>query len=99
MTFCYFPITFKPPPDDPYGITSDDLKSSLRYNDYYYPPNYLVYLASDIELLTFRKCLASNAQFAKFALPLILEKLSSTSGSAKVSHFILILLMTMLLMT
>jgi hypothetical protein len=49
-------------------------------------PNYLVYLASRIELLTFRKCLASNAQFAKFALPLILEKLSSTSGSAKVSH-------------
>ncbi|KAK9454188.1 Dos2-interacting transcription regulator of RNA-Pol-II-domain-containing protein [Dipodascopsis uninucleata] len=29
-TFCYFPITFRPPPDDPYGITSDDLKLKLR---------------------------------------------------------------------
>lgn len=30
ITFCYFPITFRPPPDDPYGITSDDLKKALR---------------------------------------------------------------------
>ncbi|KAK9345583.1 Dos2-interacting transcription regulator of RNA-Pol-II-domain-containing protein [Lipomyces starkeyi] len=28
--FCYFPITFRPPPDDPYGITSEDLKLKLR---------------------------------------------------------------------
>jgi hypothetical protein len=28
--FCYFPITFKPPPDDPYGISSHDLKEALR---------------------------------------------------------------------
>ncbi|KAK9463018.1 Dos2-interacting transcription regulator of RNA-Pol-II-domain-containing protein [Lipomyces oligophaga] len=28
--FCYFPITFRPPPDDPYGITADDLKMKLR---------------------------------------------------------------------
>lgn len=28
--FNYFPITFKPPPDDPYGITSQDLKDRLR---------------------------------------------------------------------
>ncbi|KNE73302.1 hypothetical protein AMAG_17470 [Allomyces macrogynus ATCC 38327] len=27
--FCYFPITFKPPPDDPYGISAQDLKSAL----------------------------------------------------------------------
>ncbi|KAG0182247.1 hypothetical protein DFQ29_005130 [Apophysomyces sp. BC1021] len=59
VTFCYFPITFKPPPDDPYGITADDLKLSLR------------------------QCLSATALFAKFAVPLILEKLSSTSGSAK----------------
>ncbi|KAG2210963.1 hypothetical protein INT47_000123 [Mucor saturninus] len=59
VTFCYFPVTFKPPPDDPYGITAEDLKISLR------------------------ECLASTPLFAKFALPLILEKLSSTSGSAK----------------
>lgn len=28
--FCYFPITFRPPPDDPYGITAKDLKDRLR---------------------------------------------------------------------
>ncbi|KAI7872463.1 Dos2-interacting transcription regulator of RNA-Pol-II-domain-containing protein [Spinellus fusiger] len=59
VTFCYFPITFKPPPDDPYGITSDDIKYSLR------------------------RCISSTAQFSKLAVPLLLEKLSSTSGSAK----------------
>ncbi|KAI0773303.1 ARM repeat-containing protein [Trametes elegans] len=30
ITFCYFPITFRPPPNDPYGITSEDLKGNLR---------------------------------------------------------------------
>ncbi|GAA6016857.1 hypothetical protein JCM11491_001829 [Sporobolomyces phaffii] len=30
ITFCYFPITFTPPPDDPYGIKSEDLISALR---------------------------------------------------------------------
>jgi DNA repair/transcription protein MET18/MMS19 len=30
IVFCYFPITFRPPPNDPYGITSDDLKLALR---------------------------------------------------------------------
>ncbi|EPT02988.1 hypothetical protein FOMPIDRAFT_1142982 [Fomitopsis schrenkii] len=29
ITLCYFPITFRPPPDDPYGITTDDLKNAL----------------------------------------------------------------------
>lgn len=28
--FCYFPIAFRPPPDDPYGITAQDLKQRLR---------------------------------------------------------------------
>ncbi|KAF2681883.1 ARM repeat-containing protein [Lentithecium fluviatile CBS 122367] len=28
--FNYFPITFRPPPDDPYGITAQDLKDRLR---------------------------------------------------------------------
>lgn len=26
----YFPITFKPPPNDPYGITAQDLKDRLQ---------------------------------------------------------------------
>ncbi|WVO13693.1 hypothetical protein L204_101314 [Cryptococcus depauperatus] len=30
VTFCYFPISFRPPPNDPYGITADDLKVALR---------------------------------------------------------------------
>ncbi|CAI8491423.1 unnamed protein product [Hanseniaspora opuntiae] len=30
VLFCYFPITFKPPKNDPYKITSDDLKNALR---------------------------------------------------------------------
>ena len=30
ITFCYFPIAFRPPPNDPYGITADDLKTALR---------------------------------------------------------------------
>ncbi|KAF3919588.1 hypothetical protein ABW20_dc0103300 [Dactylellina cionopaga] len=28
--FCYFPITFKQPPNDPYGITAQNLKDRLR---------------------------------------------------------------------
>ena len=30
VIFCYFPITFRAPPDDPYGITSEDLKGALK---------------------------------------------------------------------
>lgn len=30
VLFCYFPISFRPPPDDPFGITPDDLKLALR---------------------------------------------------------------------
>ncbi|KAJ7509674.1 ARM repeat-containing protein [Mycena galericulata] len=30
IVFCYFPITFRPPPNDPYGITTDDLRGALR---------------------------------------------------------------------
>ena len=38
ITFCYFPITFRPPPNDPYGISADNLKDSLQYvpAGYYY---------------------------------------------------------------
>ena len=28
--FAYFPITFRPPPNDPYGITAQDLKDRLQ---------------------------------------------------------------------
>ncbi|CAB4400794.1 unnamed protein product [Rhizophagus irregularis] len=59
VTFCYFPITFKPPPDDPYGITADDLKIALR------------------------ECLSATPYFAELAMPLLIEKLTSSSGNAK----------------
>ena len=28
--YAYFPITFRPPPNDPYGITAQNLKDRLR---------------------------------------------------------------------
>lgn len=31
ITFCYFPINFTPPKDDPYGITSEELQIALRW--------------------------------------------------------------------
>ncbi|WFD19690.1 hypothetical protein MCAP1_001926 [Malassezia caprae] len=30
VLFCYFPISFRAPPDDPYGIAPDELKRALR---------------------------------------------------------------------
>lgn len=30
IIFCYFPITFRPPPNDPYNITPKDLQDALR---------------------------------------------------------------------
>ncbi|KAH9479537.1 MMS19 nucleotide excision repair protein-like protein [Psilocybe cubensis] len=30
ILFCYFPITFRPPPNDRYGISTDDLRMALR---------------------------------------------------------------------
>lgn len=30
ITFCYFPITFKAPANDPYGISTKDLVDALR---------------------------------------------------------------------
>ncbi|KAI8089742.1 Dos2-interacting transcription regulator of RNA-Pol-II-domain-containing protein [Halteromyces radiatus] len=59
VVFCYFPISFTTPPNDPLAITSDQLKHSLRL------------------------CLAASPYFAYFATPLLIEKLVSSSGSAK----------------
>ncbi|THU86243.1 ARM repeat-containing protein [Dendrothele bispora CBS 962.96] len=30
IVFCYFPIMFRPPPNDPYGITTEELRLALR---------------------------------------------------------------------
>lgn len=65
IVFCYFPISFAatpPPPsnNDPlFGITTEDLKHSLR------------------------RCLAATPYFAFYATPLLIEKLMTTTGSAK----------------
>ncbi|KAL7424900.1 hypothetical protein Q5752_000586 [Cryptotrichosporon argae] len=56
IIFCYFPITFRPPPNDPYGITADDLKLALR------------------------ECMAASPHFARMAIPLFLEKLTTATG-------------------
>lgn len=57
--FNYFPITFRPPPDDPYGITAQDLKDRLK------------------------ECISSNAEFAPYSFPALLDKLDSTSMNTK----------------
>ena len=59
VVFCYFPITFRPPPDDVYMITSDDLKAALR------------------------EAIISSQLYAVHAIPVLLEKLASSSNSAK----------------
>jgi DNA repair/transcription protein MET18/MMS19 len=74
--FCYFPITFRPPPNDPYGITSDDLKLALRYVRSSFPPSHL----TDIPP---RKCMASTPRFAPLAMPVFLEKLAPSLGASK----------------
>lgn len=30
VTYCYFPITYRPPPRDPYGISTENLRTALR---------------------------------------------------------------------
>ena len=60
VLFCYFPITFRAPPDDPYQITPEMLKDALR------------------------ACLCASPAFAPQAMPLFLEKLGASGGSAKV---------------
>jgi DNA repair/transcription protein MET18/MMS19 len=59
VLFCYFPISFKAPPNDPYGITAEDLRLALR------------------------KCIAASPVFSTHSIPLLMEKMSSTIGSAK----------------
>lgn len=59
VTACYFPITFRPPPNDPFGITAEDLKLELR------------------------NCMIASPLFGPYAMPLLLEKLGSTSTGAR----------------
>lgn len=59
VTFCYFPITFEPPKNDPYKISSNELRLSLR------------------------AALASNGALAKYTIPGLIEKLTTTNPAIK----------------
>lgn len=59
VTYCYFPITFRPPPDDPYGISTNSLRLALR------------------------RVLTASPHLAPHGLPLLIEKLQASGGSAK----------------
>ncbi|KAJ1342315.1 hypothetical protein BSLG_003238 [Batrachochytrium salamandrivorans] len=59
VVFCYFPITFRPIPGDPYGVSAEDLKAELCAT------------------------VSATPLFAPFAIPVLLEKLSSDSVAAK----------------
>lgn len=81
ITFCYFPITFTPPPNDPYGISSEDLQISLRY------ASNLTKLRRwkiDWSAYTLRACLSATPRFGPLALPLFIEKLQASTNTAKV---------------
>ena len=83
ITFCYFPINFTPPKDDPYGITSEELQIALRYAYSLFTLCYhLMYVFND------RHALSATPAFGKLALPLILDKLQAASKSAKVGSLL-----------
>jgi DNA repair/transcription protein MET18/MMS19 len=69
--FCYFPVTFNQTAasqKDPNAITSDDLKQGLRYS----------------AILTPSSCMSASPRFSKFALPMLVEKLSSALPNSKI---------------
>ena len=69
--YAYFPITFRPPPNDPYGITAQDLKerlreclSSTKFLAPYAIPNLLDKLDSTSNLVKVEACLAKSLNHA-----------------------------------
>ena len=79
ITFCYFPISFRPPADDPYGISPDDLKMALRW----------VILSSTVINScnsSTRSCLCATPLFGPLAIPVYLEKLIAGSPISKVAN-------------
>jgi DNA repair/transcription protein MET18/MMS19 len=76
ILFCYFPITFRPPPNDKYGITTVDLRMALRY---------VIFLSQSICIEFFsRGSLAATPAFGSLAIPVFLEKISAGSRVTKV---------------
>lgn len=83
IVFCYFPITFRPPPNDPYGISTDDLRLALRY----VRSHLIIYSFS----LLIRQSGALNATptFGPLAIPVFLDKLTAGSRATKVTSNII----------
>lgn len=82
IIFCYFPISFRPPPDDPYGITPEDLKLALRCVSLVRITPRLTY-SQTITFPPRRDCMASTPAFAPMATPIFLEKLPPSLGTSK----------------
>lgn len=80
IVFCYFPISFRPPPNDPYGISADDLKMALRF----VAP--LIFRFSNIQFRFYSSCLCATPLFGPLAIPVYLEKLTAGSPSSKVTN-------------
>ena len=88
IVFCYFPITFKPPPNDPYGISTDELRISLRYDTRLDVQRYqwLTFYKGDVSPL--RHCLDRSVfhSFSKSSPPLApASKLSVSSPGVLVT--------------
>ena len=79
VTFCYFPITFRPPPGDPYGITPDQLKEKLLF-----VLRIVSAWETDLIFRGNRGCLSATPAFGRLGIDLFLEKLTAGSPVTKV---------------
>lgn len=82
ITFCYFPITFRPPPDNPYDISADDLKQSLRFSEILC----IIFLVTDC---CYRLCLSATPALGLLGIPVFLEKLTAGLPTTKVTILLL----------
>jgi DNA repair/transcription protein MET18/MMS19 len=81
VTYCYFPITFRPPPDDPYGISTNTLRLALRRALTASP-----LLAPHAMPLLIEKLQASGGNAKRDALETLEEVLPVFGRSAALAH-------------
>lgn len=81
ITYCYFPITFRPPPDDPYGISTNSLRLALRRALSASP-----LLAPHALPLLIEKLQASGGNAKRDALETLEEALPVFGRSAALAH-------------
>ena len=79
IIFCYFPITFRPPPNDPYGISTDDLRLALRCVKFH-----LIIFSFNF-LIRQSGALTATPTFGPLAIPVFLDKLTAGSRATKVN--------------